>query len=117
MTLCEISLKRKVAMCAFILMLLFLGLSMYRTIGIDTLPKFDVPYIQISTVYPGASPEEIEVDVAKRIEDAVASIDGLKHTTSVCMENLCATTLEFEIGTDVDLMVHEVREKLIRFSE
>ncbi|MDD3154682.1 MAG: efflux RND transporter permease subunit [Victivallaceae bacterium] len=112
MTLCEISLKRKVAMCAFILMLLFLGLAMYRTIGIDTLPKFDVPYIQISTVYPGASPEEIEVDVAKRIEDAVASIDGLKHTTSVCMENLCATTLEFEIGTDVDLMVHEVREKL-----
>ncbi|MDD3155311.1 MAG: efflux RND transporter permease subunit, partial [Victivallaceae bacterium] len=55
---------------------------------------------------------EIEIDVAKRIEDAVASLEGLKHTTSLCMENVCATTLEFELGTDVDIMIHEVREKL-----
>ena len=112
MTISEMSVRRKVAMCAFLIMLLFLGFSLYKKIGIDTLPKFDVPYVQITTVYPGASPEEIEIDVAKRIEDAVASLDGLKHTTNVCMENLCATTLEFELGTDVDIMVHEVREKL-----
>jgi len=112
MTLSEISVKRKVAMCAFLIMLLFLGMSMYKNIGIDSLPKFDIPYVQITTTYPGASPEEIEIDVAKRIEDAVASLDGLKHTTSVCMENVCATTLEFNLGTDVDIMVHEVREKL-----
>ncbi|MDD5596401.1 MAG: efflux RND transporter permease subunit [Victivallaceae bacterium] len=112
MTLSEISVKRKVAMTAFLIMLLFLGIRMYDSIGIDSLPKFDVPYVQITTVYPGASPEEIEVDVAKRIEDVVASLDGLKHTTSVCMENVCAITLEFVLGTDVDIMVHEVREKL-----
>lgn len=99
-------------MSAFLIMLLFLGISMYRSIGIDSLPKFDVPYVQITTTYPGASPEEVEVDVAKRIEDAVASLDGLKHTTSLCMENVCATTLEFNLGIDADIMVHEVREKL-----
>ncbi|MBQ8754520.1 MAG: efflux RND transporter permease subunit [Lentisphaeria bacterium] len=112
MTLSELSVKRKVAMVAFIIMLLFLGVSMYKKIGIDSLPKFDVPYVQITTTYPGASPEEIEVDVAKRIEDAVASLDGLKHTTNLCMENVCATTLEFNLGIDADIMVHEVREKL-----
>lgn len=112
MTLSEMSVKRKVAMCAFLIMLLFLGVLMYKKIGIDSLPKFDVPYVQITTAYPGASPEEIEIDVAKRIEDAVASLDGLKHTTSVCMENVCAITLEFNLGTNVDIMVHEVREKL-----
>ena len=99
-------------MTAFIIMLLFLGISMYRSIGIDSLPKFDVPYVQIVTTYPGASPEEIEVDVAKRIEDAVASLDGLKHTTNLCMENVCSTSLEFNLGIDADIMVHEVREKL-----
>ncbi|MBQ9788080.1 MAG: efflux RND transporter permease subunit [Lentisphaeria bacterium] len=112
MNISELSVKRKVAMTAFIIMLLFLGISMYRQIGIDSLPKMDVPYVQITTLYPGATPEEIEIDVAKKIEDAVASLEGLKHTTSLCMENVCATTLEFNLGVDADIMVHEVREKL-----
>jgi HAE1 family hydrophobic/amphiphilic exporter-1 len=112
MNLSSISIKRKVAMSCFIIMLVLLGLKSYQKIGIDTLPKFDVPYVQITTVYPGASPEEIEVEVAKRIEDAVASMDGLKHVTSICMENVAATTLEFQLGTDVDTTIHEVREKL-----
>lgn len=112
MNISELSVKRKVAMTAFIIMLLFLGLSMYRQIGIDSLPKMDVPYVQITTIYPGATPEEIEVDVAKKIEDTVASLEGLKHTTTLCMENVCAITLEFNLGVDADIMIHEVREKL-----
>ncbi|MBR5026403.1 MAG: efflux RND transporter permease subunit, partial [Victivallales bacterium] len=99
-------------MCAFLFMLIFLGIKMYRSISIDSLPKFDVPYVVITTIYPGASPEEMEVDVVKRIEDAVSSIDGLKHTTCICMENASVVTLEFVLGTNVDIMVHEVREKI-----
>ena len=112
MTLSQLSIHRKVAMTCVILMLVILGLFAYRKIGIDLLPKFDVPYVQVTAVYPGASPEEIEVDVARRIEDAIASIEGLKHITTVCMENAAALTLEFELGTDVDVMIHQVREKL-----
>ena len=112
MSISELSVKRKVAMCAFLFMLIFLGVKMYRSISIDSLPKFDVPYVVITTIYPGASPEEMEVDVVKRIEDAVSSIDGLKHTTCICMENASVVTLEFVLGTNVDIMVHEVREKI-----
>ena len=112
MSISELSVKRKIAMCAFLFMLIFLGIKMYRSISIDSMPKFDVPYVVITTIYPGASPEEMEVDVVKRIEDAVSSIDGLKHTTCVCMENASAITLEFVLGTDVDIMIHEVREKI-----
>ncbi|MDD5729404.1 MAG: efflux RND transporter permease subunit, partial [Victivallales bacterium] len=112
MTLAGLSIHRKVAMTCFILLLIIFGLKSYQKISIDSLPKFDVPFVAITTVYPGASPEEIEVEVAKRIEDAVALIDGVKHTTSLCMENVCATSLEFELGNDVDLKLHEVREKL-----
>jgi len=112
MTLSQFSVRRKIAMTCIILMLAILGVFAYRKIGIDLLPKFDVPYVQITAIYPGASPEEIEVDVARRIEDTIASIEGLKHITTVCMENAAALTLEFELGTDVDVMIHQVREKL-----
>ena len=74
MTLSQLSIRRKVAMTCVILMLAILGLFAYKKIGIDLLPKFDVPYVQVTAIYPGASPEEIEVDVARRIEDAIASI-------------------------------------------
>ena len=112
MTLSHMSVKRPIAMCCFIIMLVLLGGNAYRKIGIDLLPKFDIPYVQITTVYPGASPEELEVEVAKRIEDVISGLDGVKHITSTCMENVCATTIEFQLGTNVDLAIHEVREKL-----
>ncbi|MDD6337612.1 MAG: efflux RND transporter permease subunit [Lentisphaeria bacterium] len=112
MTLSQFSIRRKIAMTCIILMLAILGVFAYSKIGIDLLPKFDVPYVQVTAIYPGASPEEIEVDVARRIEDAIASLEGLKHITTVCMENAAALTLEFELGTDVDVMIHQVREKI-----
>ena len=112
MTLSGLSVKRKIAMGCFIAMLVYFGALSYFKIGLETTPKMDVPYVQVVTVYPGASPEEVETDVAQRIEDAVASLDGLKHVTNTCMENVCATTLEFVNGTDVDIMIHQVREKL-----
>lgn len=117
LNLSAISVKRKIAMSCFILMLIMLGITSYNKIGIDILPKFDVPYIQITAVYPGASPEEIESDIARPIEDAIGSLDGLKHTTTICMENAAAITLEFELGTNVDLMVHDVREKINRIAD
>ena len=112
MNLPELSVKRKVAMCCFILLFIIIGLNSYRKINMEAIPKMNVPYVAISTVYPGASPEEVEVDVAKKIEDAVATIEGLKKQTSICMENVCVTSLEFVTGTDPDIKIHEVREKL-----
>ena len=112
MTLSGLSVKRKIAMGCFIAMLVYFGALSYFKIGKDTVPKMDIPYVQVLTIYPGASPEEVETDVARHIEDAVASLDGLKHITSTCMENVCGTTLEFVNGTDVDIMIHQVRERI-----
>ena len=117
LNLSAISVRRKIAVSCVIIVMLLLGVTSYDKIGIDILPKFDVPYVQITAVYPGASPEEIETEIARKIEDAVGSLDGLKHTTTICMENAAAITLEFELGTNVDLMLHDVREKLNRISE
>ena len=112
MLLSNASLRRPVAMSCLIIALTLLGLNAYRKMGVELMPKMDVPYITVTTIYPGASPEQIETDVAKRIEDQVVTIDGLKHVSSACMENVCQTLLEFELGVDVDIAATDVSEKL-----
>lgn len=112
MFLSDASIRRPIAMGCLIIALSLLGFNAYRKMGVELMPKMDVPYITVTTIYPGASPEQIETDVAKRIEDQVVTIDGLKHVSSACMENVCQTLLEFELDVDVDIAATDVREKL-----
>ncbi len=112
MFLSNASVRRPVAMSCLIIGLALLGFNAYRKMGLELMPKIDVPYITIVTIYPGASPEQIETDIAKRIEDQVVTIDGLKHVSSACMENVCQTLLEFNLDVDVDVAATDVREKL-----
>lgn len=99
-------------MSCLIIGMTLLGLNAYRKMGLEILPKVDVPYITIVTVYPGATPEEIETDIAKRIEDQVVSISGLKHVSTASIENVCTTLLEFNLDVNVDIAATDVREKL-----
>jgi HAE1 family hydrophobic/amphiphilic exporter-1 len=112
MFLSDASIRRPVAMCCLLIALTLLGYNAYRTMGLEWLPKIDLPYITVVTIYPGGSPAEIETGIARPIEDAVAAIDGLKHVTSVCMENICQTLLEFNLDVDVDVAANDVREKI-----
>ena len=112
MFLSNASVRRPIAMGCLIIALSLLGLNAYRKIGLELMPEIDLPFVTVVTVYPGAGPREIETDVAKRIEDAVVTIDGLKHVDSACMENVCQTLLEFQLGVDVDIAATDVREKI-----
>jgi HAE1 family hydrophobic/amphiphilic exporter-1 len=112
MFLSDISIRRPVAMSCLLIGLSLLGFNAYRKMGLELMPRMDLPYITVVTVYPGASPEQIETDIAKRIEDKVVTIDGLKHVSSACMENVCQTFLEFHLNVDVDIAATDVREKL-----
>jgi len=112
MFLARISVKRPVAVACLLIALMLLGLNSYRKMALEFLPKMDTPFITVVTVYPGATPAEIETDIAKRIEDAIISIDGLKHVTSSCMENVCQTLLEFQLEIDIDEAANDVREKV-----
>ena len=112
MFLSDASVRRPVAMGCLLIGLTLLGLNAWRNMGLELMPKMDAPFITVTTIYPGASPEQIETDVAKRIEDQVVAIDGLKHVSSACMENVCQTFLEFELDVDVDIAATDVREKI-----
>lgn len=106
------SVSRPVAMSCFIIALSLLGLNAYRKMGLELMPKMDIPYVTITVEYPGATPADVEVDVVKRIEDAVAGVDGLKHITASCLENFAMVKLEFTLETDVDIAAFDVRQKV-----
>ncbi len=112
MFLSDASTKRPIAMGCLLIALIVLGLNAYRKISIENMPAVDIPYVAIITTWVGASPEEVEKDISKYIEDAVSGIDGLKHIQSSSLENVSQVALEFNLSVDVDIAAQDVREKL-----
>ena len=112
MFLAKASMRRPIAMTVLILCLAMFGILAYRSVGVDLMPRVDVPYVTVATVYAGASPDEIETAVAKRIEDAVVQVDGIKHITTTCLNNFCQVLIEFNLGRNVDATANDVREKI-----
>lgn len=112
MFLSNASTRRPIAMTTAVLCLLMFGYLAYRTVGVDLMPRVELPYVTVMTIYPGASADEIETTVARKIEDAVASIDGIKHIDTTCLNNLCQVMIEFNLGRNVDAAATDVREKI-----
>jgi len=112
MFLSRISVRRPIAMTAFIIVLVMIGVSLYKRLSIDLLPNMEIPTILVRCEYQGASPAEIEVEIIRKIEDAVSSLDGIKHITSVAIEDEARISLEFNMGTDVDIAATDIREAL-----
>ncbi len=112
MFLANASTKRPIAMSCLLIALVVLGLNSYRKLSIEDMPAVDIPYIAVITTWVGASPEDVEKDVSKFIEDAVSGIDGLKHIESSSLENVSQVILEFNLSVDVDTAAQDVREKL-----
>ena len=112
MFLATASTKRPIAMGCLLIALIVLGFNAYRKMSLEDMPKVDIPYVTVVTTWVGASPEDIEKDVSKHIEDAVSGIDGLKHIEASSLENVNMVVLEFNIGVNVDVAAQDVREKV-----
>ena len=117
MSLSSLSIRRPIAMTALIIVMVMIGISLYEKISIDLLPSMEIPTVLVRCEYQGASPSEIEVEVIRRIEDAVSSLDGIRHVTSVAMEDQAQIQLEFNMGTNVDVAATDIREALNRIRD
>ena len=95
-----------------ILAFVVIGAFSYTKLGLDFLPELDFPYVTVTTVYPGAGPKEVENLITEEIEDAVSTVDGIKHVRSTSMENYSQVFIEFAMGVDVDFAAMDVREKV-----
>jgi hydrophobic/amphiphilic exporter-1 (mainly G- bacteria), HAE1 family len=112
MWLTRLSLNRPVTITVFMVAVIVLGFYALSKTQVELQPKVDFPVITILTVYPGASPDEVETLVTKPIEDAVAGVEGLRQITSVSQYGISQVTLEFYIGTDVGEAYIDVQAKV-----
>lgn len=112
MFLASASTKRPIAMSVLIIMLTFFGFLTLKNVGNDLLPTVEVPYVTIAVTYAGASPDELETSVTRKIEDAISQVEGIKHVTSTCLNNFTQVLIEFNLDRDVDVAATDVREKI-----
>ncbi len=99
------------------LILTILGFCSFRTLGIDESPNIDIPAVAVSVTQAGASPSELETEVTRKIEDAVAGLGNIKHITSAINEGISTTTIEFELGTNSDRATNDVRNEIAKIRQ
>lgn len=112
MKLTEISIKRPSLVIVVFSVLTLLGLLSYFSLSYELLPKFSNNVVSISTVYPGASPNEVENTVTKKIEDAVSSMENIKKLNAVSYEGLSVVTITLNDKANVDLSLNEAQRKV-----
>ncbi len=112
MFLSNLSIKRPVVATVMILTLVTLGIFSARRLPIDQMPDVEIPVLSIITEYPGASPETVEREVTKKIEEAVNPIAGVKHVNSVSREGLSTVIVEFNLEVKVNDVSQEARAKI-----
>ena len=103
------SIKNPVPTIVTFLILGIIGIFSFLSLGIDESPNIDVPIVIVSATQRGVSPTELETQVTKKIEDAVANLDGIDGLSSTVTDGSSRTTIEFDLGVDSDRAVNEVR--------
>src|SRR5437899_2581984 len=112
MSLPEICIRRPVFATMLVVSLVVLGLASLRTLGVDLFPKVDIPTVTVTTRLEGASPEEIESQITKRIEEVVNTISGLDELRSTTIEGQSQIFVSFVLEKDIETAANEVREKV-----
>src|SRR5512146_2210965 len=97
MFLSNLSIKQPVLATMMMLALAVLGVASYRQLKVDQFPNVDFPVVSVTTRYVGASPESVERDVTRRIEEAINTLQGVKHIESVSQESLSNIVVLFNL--------------------
>ena len=92
--------------------LVVLGLFAYAGLGVEQMPNVQVPVVFVQVQYPGASPEAVENDLTKPIEDVVNTVSGVRMIRSNSYEGRSETVVEFDLSVNVDRVTQEVRDKI-----
>jgi hydrophobic/amphiphilic exporter-1 (mainly G- bacteria), HAE1 family len=112
MILSDLSIKRPVFAAVLMLALVTLGLFSYRRLSVEMFPSVEIPVISIVTKFPGASPESIEREVSKKVEEAVNQIAGVKHVMSYSRESVSTVVVEFRLEEKINEVSQEARAKI-----
>ena len=112
MNLTRLSIQRPVFVIVLMTTLLILGLFSRSKMQVEERPRVDIPYVTVTTVFPGTGPAEMESLITKPLEDAVSSVNGIRNITSSSQYGISFVQLEFYIGTNSQVSAQEVRQKV-----
>ena len=112
MNMTRLSIKRPVGISMIVAFFVVLGLYSYYRIGVELLPALNTPYVTVSVKYPGASAESVEQEVVKPVEDALASVSGVKKITSTASYEKASVTLELDLATNADTAAIDASKKV-----
>ncbi len=110
--LAEICVRRPVFATVIILALVVVGAFSYFKLGVDRFPNVEFPFIIVTTVLPGAAPEEVETELTDKIEEAVNTISGIDELNSISSENVSVVMISFNLEKNRDVAAQEVRDKV-----
>ena len=109
MAIYKTAIEKPVTTALIFVAVIVIGVFSFLRLPIDQFPEMDPPYITVMTTYPGASASEMETNVTKIMENALTSVDHLKHITSESKDNISVVTLELEWGSNLEEAVNDVR--------
>ena len=112
MKITDLSIRYRTSIVILTAVLVLGGLYSYQTIPKEAQPSIEIPNIVVTTLYPGASPGDIETLLTQPIEQEVQSISGIKEVRSTSTEGVSTISVEFEPSVSMDDAVQKVREKV-----
>lgn len=112
MSITEIAIKRPTLVVVIFTVLTLLGITCYTKLNYELIPKLSFPALSIVTTYPGASANEVESSVSKKLEDALSSLENVKSMQTTSQEGLSSITIELESSADANLAVQDAQRKI-----
>src|SRR5687768_10790872 len=108
------SIRNPTASVLLFVLLTFLGLLGFRAMKVQNFPDIEMPMVTVTAALPGASPSQLENEVVRKIENALASIQGVKHIQSSLTDGSASITIDFQIEKPVQEAVDDVRDAVSR---
>jgi hydrophobe/amphiphile efflux-1 (HAE1) family protein len=112
MWITKTSINQPVFATMVMLALMLLGIISYNRLGVEQMPDIQVPGVWLEVGYPGASPEQVEADLVKPLEETINTITGIRTLYGNAMEGRGSLWIEFELSTDMTKAVQDVRDKV-----
>jgi hydrophobic/amphiphilic exporter-1 (mainly G- bacteria), HAE1 family len=112
MKLAEVSIKRPTLVIVLFTVLILGGLLSYSSLNYELLPKFSPSVVAVTTIYPGASPSEVENTVSKKIEETVSSMENIKKIETRSYESVSSVVITLNAGTDVDYALNDAQRRI-----
>src|SRR4051794_22213404 len=101
------AIRKPIPSIAMFLVLVVLGIVSFRSLPITRFPNIDIPLVSVTVTQSGAAPAELETQVTKRVENAVAGVPGVKHVISAVTDGSSVTTIEFRLEVNSDRALND----------